>query len=908
MTPKINFRVVRALVKRDLWMYFSNPSGYVFITLFIFLSAASAFWQDRFFLNNLANLDQLNGVFPYLLIFFIPALTMAVWSEERKQGTDELLLTLPATDLEIVLGKFLAVLGIYTASLILSLSHVIVLLWLGSPDLGLMFGNYVGYWLIGAAMIAVGMLASLLTANMTIAFILGAVFCSVLVFIDAAAGIFSETLARWLEPLGVFGHFGDFARGVISFSGLVYFLSLSGVFLYLNVLLLGRRHWPREADGYPMWLHHLVRAVALVVAVISLNAVLGRASLRLDVTAEQLHALSGETKRLVGEVSDDRPVFIQAYISPTVPEQYVQTRENLLGLLREIDSYAGSKVQVLIQDTEPFTDAAREAREKFGILSRQIPHLSSARAGFEDVFLGLAFTCGAEEQVIPFFDRGLPAEYEIARAIRVVAKTERAKIGVVTTQLRVFGGMDFQTMQSTPAWPVVDELKKQYEIVQIDPKSAITEEVDGALVILPSSLTQEEMDNLKAFVESGTPTLMLVDPLPIVNLGLAPSEQPGANQNPFMRQGQPPPEPKGNIQKLLSDLGIRWDAMTIVWDNYNPHPDLAHLPPEIVFVGKGNENPESFNQENQASAGMQEMVFLYPGQIDKAAETNYTFTPLLRSGRLSGSFPYFQVVQRSFLGVQLNRNLPHRADDRDYILAAQVQSGGASENPETDDDNNSDDSEEENGQEPDSSSSGVNLIVVADLDFISQQFFDIRRMGVGNLNFDNVTFFLNCIDVLAKDESFIALRNRRVRHRTLERVEGETRSFIERRTAEEAEAEQDAEQALQDAQRRLDERVQEVQNRPDLDAQTKQIMARNLQEVENRRFEVLKTNIESEKEAKVAASQENMEAQIRQIQSGIRTFAVLLPPIPVFILGVWIFVRRQERAREGARAARRLRA
>ena len=339
----MNVHVIRAIFKRNFVSYFSNPTGYVFICVFVLLSSFAAFWPNEFFNANLANLDQLNQYLPYILLVFIPAITMSIWADERRQGTDELLLTIPAGDFDVVLGKYLAAVAIYTVSLLFSLvCNYVVLLNLGEPDLGLFLGTYFGYWMVGLAMLAIGMVASFLTGNLTVGFMLGVLF-------NAPLGVCRRRVRQILASssgLSIAEQFRDFSRGVISFASVGYFLAIVALMLYLSMVLIGRRHW-RGGARAARWPDTTPCAfLALVAVVISLNVFLTRHDrLRVDVTSEQLSSLSPQTRELIAKLDAKRPVVIEDFVSPNVPESYVQTRLNLLSTLRELQAVGGDKVQ-----------------------------------------------------------------------------------------------------------------------------------------------------------------------------------------------------------------------------------------------------------------------------------------------------------------------------------------------------------------------------------------------------------------------------------------------------------------------------------------------------------------------------------------------------------------------------------
>lgn len=318
---KIN--VVAAILKRNFVGYFGSPIGYVFICALVLLSAFAAFWPPEFFNANLANLDQLNRYLPWIMLVFVPAVTMSIWAQERAEGTDELLLTLPARDLDVVIGKYLAALAIFTLALVFSLSNIVVLIGLGEPDLGLLAANYAGYWLVGAAMLSVGMVASFLTNNLTISFILGAAFNAPLAFAASAEAIVpQESVARFVRGLSIAAQFHDYGRGVLTLSGVVYFASIVVVMLYLSMVLIGRRHWAGRRG--PMAAHYTLRTLSLLAIAVGCTVVAHRFDHRVDMSRGKISSLSRQTRELLARLDPQRPVYIEAYVSPPeVPQEYV---------------------------------------------------------------------------------------------------------------------------------------------------------------------------------------------------------------------------------------------------------------------------------------------------------------------------------------------------------------------------------------------------------------------------------------------------------------------------------------------------------------------------------------------------------------------------------------------------------
>jgi len=224
------------IFRREFRHYFVTPIAYIVIAIFLVLTGW--FFFSTFFLYSQAELRNFFSLLPIIFSFIVPMITMRLFSEEYNVGSYEILVTMPVTDRDIILGKFFAALAFIAVMLLPTISYAISVSLLGDLDWGPVVGGYVGALLLGAAFCAVGLFASALTKNQIIAFIIGMIICFALTMVDKILFFLPESMLGFFQFIGADFHFENVARGIFDTRDILYFVSVVFVALYGTFLVL----------------------------------------------------------------------------------------------------------------------------------------------------------------------------------------------------------------------------------------------------------------------------------------------------------------------------------------------------------------------------------------------------------------------------------------------------------------------------------------------------------------------------------------------------------------------------------------------------------------------------------------------------------------------------------------------
>lgn len=238
---------ITAIMKRELYGYFTTPVAYVFIVIFLFLTGIFTFYLGAFYERGQADLDPFFRFHPWLYLFLIPAIAMRLWSEERKSGTIELLMTLPISVTEAVIGKYLAAWCFTGIALALTFPIWITVNYLGEPDNTVIVASYLGSFLMAGGFLSIGSCISAITKSQVIAFVISVVICFLFVLsgfplvLDFFQGWAPHALVDAIASFSFLTHFDSIKKGVIDFRDLIYFGILISFWLYANVVVIDSR-------------------------------------------------------------------------------------------------------------------------------------------------------------------------------------------------------------------------------------------------------------------------------------------------------------------------------------------------------------------------------------------------------------------------------------------------------------------------------------------------------------------------------------------------------------------------------------------------------------------------------------------------------------------------------------------
>jgi gliding motility-associated transport system permease protein/gliding motility-associatede transport system auxiliary component len=426
-------RVVR-IARKEVATFFSSPIAFIFLGAFLAVTLFVFFWVETFFARNIADVRPLFDWMPVLLIFLVAALTMRMWSEEKRMGTLEFLLTQPVTPLQLVLGKFLACLALVGIALILTVPVPITVSLVGNLDWGTVIGAYIATMFLAAAYISIGLTVSAKSDNQIVSLIVSVLVCTFFYTLgtETLTSLFGVEGGKFLKSLGTGSRFASITRGVIDLRDLYYYLSIVGVFLSLNVYFLESGRW---AGGVQSPAHKHWR---LLTGLLAANFIIGNVWLsqvnwaRADITEGNIYSISDATKGYLDQLQE--PLLIRGYFSAKTHPLLAPLVPQLRDLILEYEVAGNGKVRAEFVDPLENPELEVEAGQKYGIKPVPFQVADKYQASLVNSYFDVLIQYGDQYQVLGFRDlieikaqteaeldvELRDPEYEITRSIKKV--------------------------------------------------------------------------------------------------------------------------------------------------------------------------------------------------------------------------------------------------------------------------------------------------------------------------------------------------------------------------------------------------------------------------------------------------------------------------------------------------------
>jgi ABC-2 type transport system permease protein len=395
---------LRQVAGKEIQMFFASPIAYLFLAAFAAITLFIFFWGEAFFARNIADVKPLFEWMPVLLIFLCSTLTMRMWSEERRAGTLEYLLTRPAPLYRFVCGKFIGCLMLLIIALLITLPIPLTVSMLGQVDWGPIWSAYLATILLGGSYLAMGLFVSSRCDNQIVSLISSCALCGAFYLIGSPllTNLVGTDAGELLRLLGSGSRFSSITRGVLDLRDLYYYLSLIIVFLYLNGYMLEQERWARGAQQTRH--RHINRIVGLIIInVLLANVWLSQFNaLRIDTTKGKIYTLSPATGQILSHLQE--PLLIEGYFSHKTHPLLAPLVPQLENLLREYAVHGHNKVRVVFADPTTDNAAAKQAVSKYGI--RPVPFQVDNRyqSSVVSSYFNVVVSYGDQYKVLNFKD------------------------------------------------------------------------------------------------------------------------------------------------------------------------------------------------------------------------------------------------------------------------------------------------------------------------------------------------------------------------------------------------------------------------------------------------------------------------------------------------------------------------